>query len=64
MLFQGDVGAPLQFKNPSGRYELVGLLTDINVCGMTNSTLFVNVFDHLEWIEKLISTDCRCRVTL
>ncbi|XP_077285358.1 anionic trypsin-2-like [Arctopsyche grandis] len=63
VICSGDVGSPIQAPVSGGRYELVGILTDTNVCeSATNATLFVRIFDHINWIRDTITSDCTCRL--
>ncbi|XP_077285500.1 proclotting enzyme-like [Arctopsyche grandis] len=55
-----DVGAPVQFQTLTGHYELIGIITDANVCNSLNSTLYIRISDHLQWIKEHIRSDCTC----
>ncbi|GJQ69474.1 hypothetical protein Trydic_g6581 [Trypoxylus dichotomus] len=48
-----DAGGPIMFRDRSGIYEIIGILSDKNACGNPPSTaMFTKLPEHLGWIKE------------
>ncbi|XP_022904926.2 trypsin-1-like isoform X1 [Onthophagus taurus] len=58
---KNDAGGGVVVKNKHGSYELLGVLSDENVCGNPPSTaLYTKISSHLNWIKENTNDACYC----
>ncbi|KAI4457410.1 tryptase-related [Holotrichia oblita] len=48
-----DAGGPVMFRDRNGVYEIIGVLSDRNVCGPPASTaMYTRIPEHMSWIKE------------
>ncbi|KAJ8984900.1 hypothetical protein NQ317_002740 [Molorchus minor] len=57
-----DAGGPVMFRSHQGVYELIGVLTDINLCNINEPSvaLYTSINNHLFWITQNTRDACYC----
>lgn len=59
-----DTGSPIVCESNSGRHELSGMLTTVNVCARdTRPKVITNVAKHLKWIKKKYGKKTKAKET-
>ncbi|PSN57579.1 hypothetical protein C0J52_00492 [Blattella germanica] len=63
---QNDAGAPVQYRDYRGIYQLVGILSMSNNCttGSTMPTLYTRITGYVNWIYSNTQDACYCSQTL
>ncbi|KAK9758610.1 Trypsin [Popillia japonica] len=48
-----DAGGPVMYRDRNGIYEIIGVLSDKNVCGPPASTaMYTRIPEHMDWIKE------------
>ncbi|XP_011302141.1 uncharacterized protein [Fopius arisanus] len=62
ILCQDDVGTAVMYRSYAGIYDLIGILSDKNVCDdeSTHAGIYTRIGPHLDWILQMTKDACYC----